>query len=73
MTRTHLPEKSETPFDFRYKLAIIIDGVVAAAPYINSEIRDAAVIELARDDGPEEAGRVIKHIREAMREPAAGK
>ncbi len=73
LTRTHLPEKTGGPFDFKYKLAIIIDGVLVAAPYINSEIRDTAVIELGRDDGPEEAGRVIKHIREAMREPAAGK
>jgi uncharacterized protein (TIGR03067 family) len=73
LTRTHLPEKTGEPFNFRYKLAIIIDEVLVAAPYINSEIRDAAVIELGRDDGPEEADRVIKHIREAMREPATRK
>jgi preprotein translocase subunit SecD len=73
LTRTHLPEKTGAPFDFKYKLAIIIDGVVVSAPYINSEIREAAIIEFGGNAGPEDVEGVIKHIKEAMREPAAGK
>jgi uncharacterized protein (TIGR03067 family) len=73
LTRTHLPEKTGAPIDFKYKLAIIIDGVVVAAPVINSEIRDAAVIEFGGTARPEEIDEAIKHIEAAQHEPAAGK
>jgi SecD/SecF fusion protein len=41
LTREHLPESD----DFKYQLAILLDGVVMSAPVINSEIRDSGIIE----------------------------
>ena len=42
LTREHLPEGDE----FKYRLAIVLDGVINSAPSINSEIRDAGQIEM---------------------------
>ena len=42
LTSEHLPEENG---NFRYQLAILLDGVVQSAPSINSEIRDSGIIE----------------------------
>ena len=42
LTRGHLPEGDE----FKYRLAIALDGLIMSAPSINSEIRDAGQIEM---------------------------
>ena len=51
LTREHLPEANDT---FKYQLGIILDGRLMSAPVINSEIRDAGIIELGKDARPEE-------------------
>ncbi len=42
LTSDHLPEENG---NFKYQLAILLDGVVQSAPSINSEIRDSGIIE----------------------------
>jgi len=42
LTREHLPEGDE----FKFRLAIVLDGVINSAPSINSEIRDNGQIEM---------------------------
>jgi SecD/SecF fusion protein len=42
LTSEHLPEEGG---NFKYQLAILLDGVVQSAPSINSEIRDSGIIE----------------------------
>ncbi len=42
LTSEHLPEENG---NFKYSLAILLDGVVMSAPSINSEIRDSGIIE----------------------------
>ena len=42
LTRSHLPEGD----DFKYRLAIVLDGQIMSAPSINSEIRDSGQIEM---------------------------
>ena len=42
LTRAHLPEEGG---NFKYQLAILLDGVVQSAPSINQEIRDSGIIE----------------------------
>jgi len=42
LTSEHLPEENG---NFKYQLAILLDGVVQSAPTINSEIRDSGIIE----------------------------
>ncbi|WP_435006332.1 protein translocase subunit SecD [Tundrisphaera lichenicola] len=42
LTSEHLPEENG---NFKYRLAILLDGVVQSAPSINSEIRDSGIIE----------------------------
>jgi uncharacterized protein (TIGR03067 family) len=73
LTRTHLPEKTGDTSDFKYKIAIIIEGVVISAPFINSEIRDAAIVEFGDGHRPEEVDEFIRHIEQARGEPAGGK
>jgi preprotein translocase subunit SecD len=62
LTRTHLPEDTGGKFDYKHKLAIIIDGMVVSAPLINTEIRNAAIIELGGEVRPEEVDRLIQRI-----------
>jgi SecD/SecF fusion protein len=64
LTREHLPEAGGT---FKYHLGIILDGRLLSAPVINSEIRDAGIIELGRDARPEEAERILKILRASIR------
>jgi hypothetical protein len=54
-------------------MAIIIDGIVVATPFINSEIRNAAIIEFGGRVRPEEVDEIIKHIANAKGDEAAGK
>jgi SecD/SecF fusion protein len=42
LTREHLPEEGGS---FKYRLAIILDGLVMTAPNLNAEIREAGIIE----------------------------
>jgi len=42
LTSEHLPEENG---NFKYRLAILLDGIVQSAPSINSEIRDSGIIE----------------------------
>jgi SecD/SecF fusion protein len=42
LTRDHQPEEGGA---FRYKLAILLDGVVISDPTLNAEIRDSGIIE----------------------------
>jgi hypothetical protein len=43
LTRAHLPEDTGGRFQFKYRLAIIIDGVAVSGPFINSVVREAVV------------------------------
>ncbi len=60
LTREHLPEANDS---FKYQLGIILDGLLMSAPVINSEIRDAGIIELGKDARPEEVDHIIKILR----------
>ena len=42
LTRAHMPEENGA---FRYRLAIVLDGLVMSAPSINDEIRERGIIE----------------------------
>jgi SecD/SecF fusion protein len=42
LTREHVPEEGGA---FKYRLAILLDGLVMSAPSLNSEIRDSGIIE----------------------------
>jgi SecD/SecF fusion protein len=64
LTREHLPEADGT---FKYQMGIILDGRLLSAPVLNSEIRDAGIIELGRDARPEEVERIIKILRASGR------
>ncbi|MDR3619507.1 MAG: sigma-70 family RNA polymerase sigma factor [Paludisphaera borealis] len=57
LTRSHLPEDGGV---FKYRLALIVEGVVVGLPMIHAEIRDAAVIELGPQSPPEEVDRIVK-------------
>ena len=60
ITRAHLPvNKGE--FVHRYRLALIVQGTVVALPMVNSEVRDAGIIEFG-DLGaaPKEFDRVVQ-------------
>lgn len=57
LTRTHLPEESG---QFKYRLAIVLDGLVRSAPSINSEIRDSGIIEGVQ---PEEVSYLIEILK----------
>ncbi len=60
LTREHLPEAEGT---FKYRLGIILDGRLLSAPAIHAEVRDAGVLELGRDAGPEEVERILSILR----------
>jgi SecD/SecF fusion protein len=60
LTREHLPQADGK---FKYYMGIILDGRLLSAPVINTEIRDAGIIELGQDARPEEAERIIKILR----------
>ena len=62
LTRAHLPEEKGT---FKYRLALIVEGVVVLMPAINSEIRDRGIIEFGEDTRPEEIDRVAKLLADA--------
>jgi SecD/SecF fusion protein len=60
LTREHLPEAGGT---FKYRFGIILDGRLLSAPVVNSEIREAGIIELGKDATPKEAERIIDILR----------
>jgi SecD/SecF fusion protein len=61
LTREHLPDKD----GFKYQLAILLDGLVMSAPSINSEIRDAGIIEGGGQGfKPKEVEYLIKILQE---------
>jgi SecD/SecF fusion protein len=61
LTREHLPEANGT---FKHQLGIILDGRLLSAPVINSEIRDAGIIEGgAQGFKPKELELIIKTLR----------
>src|SRR5262249_21315691 len=62
LTRSHLPEEQGT---FRYRLALIVEDVVVAMPSLNSEIRDAGVIEFGGGERPQELARVVQALAAA--------
>jgi SecD/SecF fusion protein len=62
LTREHLPEDGDA---FKYYLGIILDGRLLSAPMINTEVRDAGILELGRDARPEEAERIIRILRKS--------
>ena len=59
MTRAHLP-KNEGEFVQRYRLALIVQGTVVATPFVNSEIRDAGIIEFGDGSAHKEFDRVVQ-------------
>ncbi len=56
LTRSHLPEGDE----FKYRLAIVLDGQIMSAPSINSEIREAGQIEMGASG--EQLQKDIEHL-----------
>jgi hypothetical protein len=62
LTRAHLPEDEGA---FKSHLAMIVEGVVVSMPVINSEIRDAAIIQFGRDPRPREVDRVAALLADA--------
>jgi RNA polymerase sigma factor (sigma-70 family) len=73
LTRTHLPEDTAAGNTFKYKLAIILDGAVVATPVINTEVRDAAMIEFAGVLQAEEFRDIAARLDAAKGDPTAGK
>ncbi len=69
LTRNHLPEEGDA---FKYRLAIIIDGDAVSAPVINSEIRDAAIIEFGGKTAPEQVDEIIRHLEAARTGQSTG-
>jgi len=57
LTSTHLPEEGGA---FKYRLAVLLDGQIMSAPSINSEIRDAGIIEGVQ---PKEVNYLIEILR----------
>lgn len=57
LTREHLPEEDG---QFKYRLAIVLDGLVMSAPSINSEIRESGVIEGVRVDEVDHLINILK-------------
>lgn len=62
LTRTHLPEDGGT---FKYRLALIVEGAVVSTPMINSEIRNAGIIEFGEAKTPAETGRLVELLADA--------
>lgn len=62
LTREHLPEKGST---FKYRVGIILDGRLLTAPIINSEIREAGIIELGQKAAPGEVDRIVRILQHA--------
>ena len=62
LTRAHLPEEKGL---FRYRLALIAQGVVVSMPAINSEVRDSGIIEFGEETPPEEIDRVVRLLADA--------
>jgi len=60
LTRAHLPEDGG---EFKYRLAVIVEDTVRTAPFINSEIRDAGIIEVGGQDPAKAAAEVARIIK----------
>ena len=56
LTGDHLPEEEGA---FKYRLAILLDGVVRSAPSINSQIKDQGIIEFGSGGNVKEVSRLI--------------
>ena len=56
LTQQHLPEEEGA---FKYRLAILLDGVVRSAPSINSQIKDQGIIEFGSGGNVKEVSRLI--------------
>jgi len=63
LTRSHLPEEGGS---FKHHLAIVVQGVVVAAPMVLAEIHDAGVVEF----GPQQPAEV-EHIVQLLAKAAA--
>jgi SecD/SecF fusion protein len=57
LTGSHLPEEGGA---FKYRLAVLLDGLVRSAPSINSRITDSGIIEGVQ---PEEVNYLIEILR----------
>jgi SecD/SecF fusion protein len=57
LTGSHLPEEEG---NFKYQLAIVLDGVVRSAPVINSQIKDQGIIEFGQSGNVREVSRLIE-------------
>jgi RNA polymerase sigma factor (sigma-70 family) len=62
LTKAHLPEDQGA---FRYHLALIVEGTVVALPVIQSEIRDAGVIQFGDHVPPGKVDRLLKRLADA--------
>ncbi len=61
LTRGHLPRDDG---QFKYHLAILLDGLVQSAPVINGEIRDSGMIEMGgRSEVGKEVGLLIDILK----------
>lgn len=69
LTNAHLPEEAGL---FKYQLAIIVEGRVITAPFINSRVTNAAIVEMGSTTQPGEVDRLIKLLRGAMAAAKAG-
>ena len=67
LTREHLPEEEGA---FKYRLAILLDGIVRSAPTLNSQIKDQGIIEFGSGGNPKEVARLIE-ILNAGKLPAS--
>lgn len=56
LTQSHLPEEEGA---FKYRLAILLDGIVRSAPSINSQIKDQGIIEFGSGGNVKEVSRLI--------------
>ena len=56
LTGDHLPVEDGA---FKYRLAILLDGVVRSAPSINSQIKDQGIIEFGSGGNVKEVSRLI--------------
>jgi SecD/SecF fusion protein len=57
LTGSHLPEEDG---QFKYRLAVILDGLIRSAPSINSRITDSGIIEGVQ---PEEVNYLVEILR----------
>jgi SecD/SecF fusion protein len=60
LTGEHLPEEEGA---FKYRLAVLLDGIVQSAPSINSQIKEQGIIEFGRTGNVKEVTKLLSILQ----------